>query len=157
MDFRRHRQHLPELLELAGRLLAGLLREPGLLYLVLDLGKLAAFFVADLFLDRLHLLVEKILVLGLLHLPLNAAADALLDLEHGDFTLHQTEHLLQPLGDRRGLQDRLPVGNLEGQVRGDRVGELGRVLDLLDDADYLGPHFLVQPHVALELGGGQAR
>jgi hypothetical protein len=29
-----------------------------------------------------------------------------------------TEHLLQPLGDHRGLQDRLPVGNLEGQVRG---------------------------------------
>ena len=141
-----------------GRLLARLLRELGLLDLVLDLGELVAtFLVADLLLDRLHLLVEKILALRLLHLPLDAGADALLDLQHGDFALHQAEHLLQPLGDRRGLQDRLPVGNLEGQVRGDRVGELGIVLDLLDDADYLGRHLLVELHVALELGGGQAR
>ena len=94
------------------------------------------------------------LALALPDLPLNAGADALLDLEHRDFTLHQAEHLLQPRGDRRGLQDRLPVGNLEGQVRGDRVGELGIVLDLLDDANYLGRHLLVELHVALELGGG---
>src|ERR1700732_3992062 len=156
--FRRHRRYLPELLELVGRLLARLLRELGLLDLVLDLGELvAAFLAADLFLDRLHLLVEKILALGLVNLPLDAGADALLNLEHGDFTLHQAEHLLQPLSDRRGLQDRLPAGNLEGQVRGDRVSELGIVLDLLDDADYLGRRLLVELHVALELGGGQAR
>jgi len=97
------------------RLLARLLRELGLLDLVLDLGELVrAFLVADLFLDRLHLLVEKILALGLLHLPLDAAADPLLDLQHRNLALDQAEHLLQPLGDRRGLQDRLPVGNLEG-------------------------------------------
>ena len=42
-------------------------------------------------------------------------------------------------------------------MRGDRVGELGIVLDLLDDADYLGRHFLVELHVALELGDGRAR
>ena len=116
-----------------------------------------AFLVADLFLDRLHLLVEKILALGLLHLPLDAAADALLDLQHRNLALDQAEHLLQPLGDHRGLQDRLPVGNLEGQVRGDCVGELGIILDLLDAADYLDRHLLVEFHVALELGGGQAR
>jgi hypothetical protein len=51
----------------------------------------------------------------------------------------------------------LPVGNLEGQVRGDRVGELGIVLNLLDDADYFGRQLLVEFHVALELGGGRAR
>src|SRR4249920_3262194 len=77
--FRGHRRYLPELLELVGRLLAGLLRELGLLDRVLDLGELvAAFLAAHLFLDRLHLLVEKILALGLLHLPLDAGADALL-------------------------------------------------------------------------------
>src|ERR1700716_468478 len=113
--FRGHRRYLPELLELVGRLLARLLRELALLDLVLDLGELvAAFLVADLFLDRLHLLVEKILALGLLHLPLDAAADALLGLQDRNLALDQAEHLLQPLGDRGGLQDRLPVGNLEG-------------------------------------------
>ena len=71
-------RYLPELLELVGRLLAGLLGELGLLDLVLEIGELvAAFLVADLILDRLHLFVEKILALGLLHLPLDAAADAL--------------------------------------------------------------------------------
>src|SRR4030095_12998657 len=156
--FRRHRRYQPKLLELVGRLLACFLRELGLLDLVLDLVELVAtFLVAQLLLDRLHLLVEKILALGLLYLPLDAGVDAFLDLQYGDFTLHQAEHLLQSLVDCRGLKDRLPVGNLDGQVRGDRVGELGIVLDLLDDADYLGRHLLVELHVALELGGGRAR
>ena len=83
-------------------------------------------------------------------------ADALLDLQHRNLALDQAEHLLKPLGDRRGLQDRLPVGNLESQVRGDRVGELGIVLDLLDHADCLGRYLLAELRVALELGGGQA-
>jgi hypothetical protein len=77
--------------------------------------------------------------------------------ETGSHAVDQAEHLLQPLGDRRGLQDRLPVGYLEGQVRGDRVGEFGIVLDLLDDADHLGRHPLVEFHVALELVGDRAR
>src|SRR5262249_13033575 len=92
--FRRHRGHLAELLELVRGLLACLLREPGLLNLGLDLGELVAvILVAELFLDRLHLLVEIIFTLRLIHLPLDAAPDALLDLEHGYFTLYQAEHL----------------------------------------------------------------
>ena len=156
--FRRHRRHLPQLLELVRRLLARLLRELGLLDLVLELGELVlAFLVAELLLDRLHLLVEVVLALRLLHLALDARADALLDLQDGDFALHQAEHLLQPLGDRRRLQDRLLVGNLDREMRGDRVGELGVVLDLLDDADDLGRHLLVELHIALELGDDRAR
>src|SRR5262249_13512431 len=42
-------------------------------------------------------------------------------------------------------------------MRGHGVGELGIVLDLLDDADHLGRHPLVELHVALELVGDQAR
>ena len=131
-----------------------------LVFLILSssLGELvAAFLVAELLLDRLHLLVEVVLALGLLHLPLDAGADALLDLQHRDFALHQAEHLLEPLGDRRGLQDRLLVGNLDGEMRGDGVGELGVVLDLLDHADNLGRHLLVELHVVLELGDDRAR
>ena len=87
-------------------LLAGFLRELGLLDLVFELGELvAAFLVAELLLDRLHLLVEIVLALRLLHLALDARADALLDLQHGDFALHQAEHLLEPLGDGRRFED----------------------------------------------------
>jgi hypothetical protein len=156
--FRRHRRHLPELLELVRRLLARLFRELGLLDLVLDLGEfVVAFAVTDLFLDRLHLLVEKILALGLLHLPLDAVANALLDLQHRDLAADQVEHLLEPLGDGSGLQDRLPIGDLDGKMRSHGVGELGIALDLLDDADYLGRHLLVELHVAFELVGDRAR
>ena len=107
---RRHRRHLPELLELVRGLLARLLRELGALDLVLDLRELVlAFLVAELLLDRLHLLVEIVLALRLLHLPLDARADALLDLQDRDLALHQAEHLFQPLGDGRRLQDHLLV------------------------------------------------
>jgi hypothetical protein len=37
-------------------------------------------------------------------------------------------------------------------VRRDRVGELGRFLDLVDRDDHLGRHLLVQLHIVLELG-----
>jgi hypothetical protein len=42
-------------------------------------------------------------------------------------------------------------------MRGDRVGELGIVLDLADRADHLGRDLLVQLHVVLELGDHRAR
>ena len=140
------------------RLLARLLGELGALDLLLDLGELVlAVLVAELLLDRLHLLVEIVLALRLLHLPLDARADALLDLQHRDLALHQAEHLLQALGDARRLQDHLLVGNLDRQVRGHRVGELGIVVDLLDDADDFGRHFLVELHIAFELVDDRAR
>src|SRR5262249_29998595 len=129
-----------------------------LLDLVFDLGELVlALLVAELLLDRLHLFVKKKLALGLLHLALDARGDAFPDLQNRNLAVDQAEHLLEPLGDRRGLQDRLPVGDLEGQVRGDNVGELGIVLDPPDDAHHLGRHPLVELHVALELVGDRAR
>jgi hypothetical protein len=40
----------------------------------------------------------------------------------------------------------LLVGNLDCEVRSDGVGELGMVLDLLNHADRLGRHLLVELH-----------
>ena len=120
------------------RLFAGFLRELGLLDLLFELGDLVlAVLVAKLLLDRLHLLVEVVLALRLLHLALDARADALFDLQDGDFAFHQAEHFFQPLSDAWRLQDHLLVGNLDRQMRSDRVGKLGVILDLLDDADDL--------------------
>ena len=140
------------------RLLARFLRQLGALDLVFELGDLVlAVLVAEFLLDRLHLLVEVILALGLLHLPLDARADALLDLQHRDFALHQAEHLLQPLGDDGRFQDDLLVGNLDREMRSHGVGELGVVLDLLDDADHFRRHLLVELHIAFELVDDRAR
>ena len=42
-------------------------------------------------------------------------------------------------------------------MRSDRVGELGVVVDLLDDADHLGRHLLVELHIVLEFVDDRAR
>jgi hypothetical protein len=74
----RHRRHELQLLELGVGLLLGLLRHLGGDDLLLELLHVGAFFaVAELLLDRLDLLVEVVLALALLHLALDAAADAL--------------------------------------------------------------------------------
>src|SRR5262245_7219777 len=80
----RHRAHLAKLLQFAECLLLGFLGKLGLLNLLLDLGEVVAAFlaVAKLLLDRLHLLVQVVLALRLLHLTLDAAPDLLLDLQH---------------------------------------------------------------------------
>src|SRR5262245_59690177 len=104
---RRHRRHLLEFFELVRGLFARLLRELGLLDLVVDRGEIVhAFRVANLFLDRLHLFVKKNIALGLLHLPLDAGADARLDLQYRNLAVDQGEQLLEPLGEYRGFQAR---------------------------------------------------
>ena len=156
--FRRHRRHLPQLLQLVLRLFARLLRQLGLLDLLFEFGDLVlAVLVAEFLLDRLHLLVEIVLALRLLHLALDARADALFHLQNGDFALHQAEHLFQPLGDARYLQDHLLVRNLDGKMRRHRIGKLGVILDLLDDADDFRRNLLVELHVAFELIDDRAR
>ena len=72
-------------------LLARLLGQLGLGDLLLELGQLVAAVLAfaQLLLDRLELLVQIVLALGLLHLALDPAADALLDLQHADLALHE--------------------------------------------------------------------
>ena len=53
--------------------------------------------LAELFLYRLQLLVKVILALGLFHLPLDAAADPLFDLQNTDFGFHKGIGLFQAL------------------------------------------------------------
>ena len=50
-----------------------------------------------------------------------------------------------------GSRARLLVGDLDREVRGDRVGELGVVVDLGHGGDDLGRDLLVELHIALEL------
>ncbi len=149
----RHRAHRAELLELALGLVARLLRELRLLDALLELAQLvlALLELAQLLLDRLHLLVQVVLALGLLHLALDPRADALLDLEDRDLALHEAVEPLQPLAQRADLQELLLVGDLEGQMGRDGVGELARLLDLAERDQHLGRHLLVELHVLLEL------
>ena len=132
----RHRRHLPQLLQLGCGLVAGFLAELGGLDALFEFAQIVlAVLVAELLLDRLHLLVEVILALGLLHLALDARADALLDLQHRDLAFHEREAFLQTLGDGDHLQHGLLVGDLDREVRRDRIGELRIILDLTVTAE----------------------
>src|SRR5437773_721503 len=93
-------------------------------YLLLHLLEVRALLaLAELLLDRLHLLVEVVLALALLHLPLDAAADALLDLQDVDLGLELRQQVLEARLDVEHLEHLLLLLELERQVRGDRVGE----------------------------------
>ena len=151
--FRAHRAHVAQLLQLRIGLGAGLLGQLGLLDALLEVEQLVAMLVLlpQLPLDRLHLLVEVIFPLGLLHLALDPTADLLLDLQDGDFPLHQGEDLFQALGDIDHFQQGLLLGDLHRQVGGDGIGQLARFGDLGDGGQGLGRDLLVELHIALEL------
>ena len=151
--FRGHRAHRPQLLQLGVGLGAGLLGQAGALDALFQLGQLVALGVlfAQLALDRLHLLVQVVLALGLLHLPLHAVPDLLLGLHDRDLALHEGVDLFQALGDAEDLQQFLLVGDPDVEVRGDAVGQLAGVLDARQGGQGLGRHLLVQLNVGLEL------
>ena len=155
----RHRAHRAQLLELLERLLARLLRQLGLLDALLDLAGLVAavLALAELLLDRLELLVEIVLALRLLHLPLDAVADALLDLQDADLALHERVGALQPLLDADRLQQLLLFRDLQREMRGDGIGELAGILDLIKGNKNFRRDFLVQLYILLELLDHRAR
>jgi hypothetical protein len=111
----------------------------------------ALFQIAQLLLDRLDLLVEVVLALALLHLLLDAAADALLHLQDVELGLHQREQMLQPPLHVEHLQHFLLLLELERQVRGDGVGQPPRLVDAGERGEDLGRDLLVELHVLVEL------
>ena len=160
-DHRRlgaHRRHHLELAELLlgplARLVGHLLR----LELLLELLDLVLELVAlaELLLDRPHLLVEVVLLLRALHLLLDAAADPLLDLEHLDLRLDQREDLLEALGGVDELEQPLAVLELQVQV-GRRPCRRGArpIAICCDRVQDLGRDLLVQLDVVLEGRSGR--
>ena len=120
--------------------------------LLLELVQVGALFrVAELLLDRLHLLVQVVLALALLHLALHAPADALLDLHDVDLGLEQLQQLLEAAADVEHLEDLLLLLELERQVRGDGVRKAPGAVDARERGEHLGRDLLVELHVLVEL------
>ena len=151
--FRAHGLHHLELAQLLLQPLTRLVRGVLGVDLLLELRDLVLELVAfaELLLDRLHLLVEVVLLLRALHLLLDARADLLFDLQDLDLRGHQLVQTLEPRDGIGGLQDVLAVVELDGaQVHDDGVGELGRVVRRLYGKEHLRRDALVELHVALE-------
>src|SRR3546814_4856412 len=89
-------------------------------------------------------LVEVVLALRLLHLPLDAVPDALLDLENVDLAFHVGVDPFQPLLHPGYLEEFLLLGALQGQMGRDRVAELRWVVDLVDRYQHLRRDLIFQ-------------
>ncbi len=66
----------------------------------------------------------------LFHLPLHAAADFALDLEDGKLALHEGHDHFEALQGIGLGQQRLLVGHLDRDARGDGIRQLGGIVDL---------------------------
>src|SRR5690606_6773083 len=110
----------------------------------------AVIQLTQFLLDGLHLLVEVVLALALLHLRLDAAADALLDLLDVDLAVHQADQQLQALADLEGFQQLLLVRQAHAEVSGDGVGQAARIIDAGQGGQQLGRQLAVGLDVLLE-------
>ena len=149
----RHRRHHLELAELGGGLGARLLRHPRRLDPLGEIVEIVRrLVVSELFLDRLHLLVEVVLALALLHLPLHTAANPLLDLQEVDLLLDARDEVRQPFPRVVDLEDCLPLVDLHREMGGDGIGETRRVVDVRQGGEDFRRYLLVELDVLLEVG-----
>ena len=105
-------RHALEPLELLQGLILGLLRHPGLLDLLAQLGDLDRFVVAlaELLLDLAKLLAQNVLALLGRQRLLRLLADLLGELQHLDALREQRQHLVEPLLDVERLEHGLLFG-----------------------------------------------
>ena len=157
--FSRHRRHCLQLLQLSQRFFARFFGKLGLRDPVLEFLQLVAtvFAFTQLLLNGLHLLIQIVFALRLLHLPFHTAADLLLNLKDADLRLHKAVDPLQPVVHRRAVEQLLLLRDLQRQMRRHRVGELGVVVDLIDRDQHLRRDLLVELDVLLELADDGAR
>ena len=115
--FSRHRRHQLQLFQFGVGFGNAFLAHAGsldLLVQLVEIGTLLAF--AKFLLNRLDLFVEVILALALLHLALDAAADALFDLQDVDFGFELRQQALDARAHVEHLEDFLLLLELQRQV-----------------------------------------
>ena len=148
----RHGRHHLQLLQLGLGLLGGLLRHVRGLDALVQLIDIAGLVdIAEFFLDRLDLLVQVVLALTLLHLALDAAADALFHLQDVDFGFHETHQMVEPGLQVGHFQDRLLLFQLQRQMRGNGVGQAPGVVDAGQRGEDFRRNLLVEFDVIVEL------
>ena len=86
--------------------------------------------LAELLLDRLHLLAQEELALALLHLRLHLRLDLRAELEHLELAVEDRRHLAQALLDVDELEQLLLLLGLQAQRRRDERRERARVVDV---------------------------
>ena len=96
---------------------------------LLDLGALGVA-LAELVLDRLHLLAQEELALPLLHLRLDLRLDPRPELEDLELAVQDARDVPEPLLDAHVLEQLLLLLGLQAQRRRDEMAERARVVDV---------------------------
>ncbi len=113
-----------------------------------------ALSLAELPLDRLHLLAQVHLALAASELFLHLLLDVLLRGKDVDLPLHVHEGAAEPVLDGQRLEERLPLRGRDVDVSGDEVREPPGLVDLRED---LVDGLLGETHLLAELRGPLAR
>ncbi len=90
---------------------------------------MALIDVTQLFLNGLHLLIQVVLTLAALHLLLDPAADALLDLQQVDFRIQQRQHVFDTRWQLGDFKDFLLLFDLQHHVCGHGIDQAPRLID----------------------------
>ena len=98
--------------------------------------------LSHLLLDRPHLFVEVVVLLGLFHLLLDPSFDLLLNLQDLDLREHQFIDRFHSLGNVADLEDLLLVFQFGVDLRNDDIGKLRGVFDGGDGPDHLQMNLL---------------
>ncbi|MNW47809.1 hypothetical protein D3C74_251530 [compost metagenome] len=130
--FRRAGRHFLQAIDFFLDLLPNVLRQPFLLELGPQLFRFSSppFFLAELLLDRFHLLAQIIFLLRLLHLFLDALVDFTFQLKHFALVIQDVEEFLQPLADVDRFKDFLLIFDLQRQMAGNDVCQAPRFLNV---------------------------
>ena len=115
--FSRHRRHGLEPVQLLHGLLFGLVSHAGFFNLLLQLFELCLLILATkLFVNGFDLLVEVVLLLGLLHLSLDASLNRAIELSFLNLCFQQLDQTLQARLSGKDLQQSLFVFNGDSQL-----------------------------------------
>ena len=134
--------HALEPLQLLARLLLDFLGHLRRGDRAVELGDLRRAFVAlaELLLDRAHLLAQQVLALAVVDRALRALGDVARDLQHLDPVREQIEQLVEPRLEVERLQQRLLFLGADVHQAGDEVREPRRALDALQRRHHLFGH-----------------
>ena len=135
--FGRCRPHAPEPVDLAHRDGVDVLRERCVLDALAQLGELVALALAQLLLDRLHLLAQVVLTLRVGHVLLRLRFDLALHFEERDLPRQRLLDSLELLQQVVLFEQRLFLFRLDVDERRQDVDEPQRIVDVHDDAAQL--------------------
>ena len=138
--FRAHGLHHPELTQFSLRLFLSLLGHAAfgnLLFVIGDIVAVSRFLASELLLNRLHLLVEVVVALALVHLLLHATVNALFNGKDVHFPGNEPQKIVEALSHGKLFKLLLLVFKGNRQLSRNGVGEALGVFEGLHARDHL--------------------